>query len=108
MSPGAIRKEDDGLFQAARSYLGYNADVAIRDWGAERIRVHWTKEKVIEALRENHASGEKLRPCVKIAALQLFGSMGAARTTAGLPLLRRMDRSTRIDEIRALSGDKTG
>jgi hypothetical protein len=95
MSPGAIRKEDDGLFQAARSYLGYNADVAIRDWGAERIRVHWTKEKVIEALRENHASGDKLRPCVKIAAIQLFGSMGAARIGAGLPLLRRMDGSAR-------------
>ena len=88
MSPGAIRKDDSALFQAARSYLGYNADVAIRDWGATRQRVHWTKETVIEALRETHFNSKKLRPCIKIAAIQLFGSMGAAREAARFPLLR--------------------
>ena len=105
MSPGAIRKEDSGLFQAARSYLGYDADIAVRDWGAERIREHWTKRKVIAALRDSHATGERLRSCVKIAALQLFGSMGAARTAARLPLLRTEWTDQRvIEEIRALAG----
>jgi hypothetical protein len=84
MSPGALRKEDDGLFQAARSYLGYDADIAVRDWGAKRIREHWTKKKVIEALRESQTTGRKLRPCVKMAAWQLFGSVGAARSAARL------------------------
>ena len=107
MSPKAVRDDDSGLFKAAQTHLGYDADIAIRDWGAERLREHWTKKKVLEALRRSQATDEALRPCTKIAAMQLFGSMGAAREAAGLPLLRTVWTNQRvIDEIRALSGTR--
>jgi hypothetical protein len=103
MSPSAIRDDDPGLYQAAKTRLGYDAEIAIRDWGAPRLQTTWTKRAVIEALRERPE--RRARAAVGAAAVQLFGSMVAARKAAGVPVLRSVWTDPRVtDEIRALGG----
>ncbi|CAN5865901.1 hypothetical protein BH11GEM2_BH11GEM2_36230 [soil metagenome] len=105
MSPSVLREEDPPLYQAAKSHLGYDAEMAIREWGAPRLQTTWTKQAVIEALRENR--GERVRAAVGLAAVNLFGSMIAARKAATVPILRTMWTDQRvIDEIRALDGER--
>lgn len=107
MNPGALRRDDSALYHAAKKRLGYNAEVASRDWGAPALQTHWTKATVLRALREAHRRGERARPGVKLAAQTLFGSVIAAREAARLPLLRTVWTDQRvIDEIRALGGRK--
>jgi len=107
MNPAHLRRDDESLYYAAKRLLGYNAEVATRDWGAQKLQTHWTKTAVMRALRESHRSGEPLRAAVTLAALNLFGSVIAAREAAGLPLLRTVWTDERVlDEIRALGGEK--
>jgi hypothetical protein len=101
MSPSEIRNDDPGLYQAAKSHLGYDAEMAIREWGAPRLLTHWTKKAVIEALRAS--PDEKPRGAIGVAAIQFFGSMMAARKAARVPILRTVWTDQRvIDEIRKL------
>jgi hypothetical protein len=101
MNPSAIREDDDGLYQAAKYHLGYNAEMAIREWGAPRLQTRWTKKAVIEALRAS--PDEKPRGAIGMAAIELFGSMITARKVARVPILRTVWTDQRvIDEIRKL------
>ena len=105
MSPSVMREEDLPLYQAAKSHLGYDAEIAIRDWGAPRLQTTWTKQSVIEALRASR--GKRPRAAVGLAAVNLFGSMIAAREAAKVPIPRRIWTDQRvIDEIRALDGER--
>ena len=105
MSPSVMREEDLPLYQAAKSHLGYDADMAIRDWGAPRLQTTWTKQAVIEALRASR--GKPPRAAVQLAAVNLFGSMIAAREAAKVPILRTVWTDQRvIVEIRALDGER--
>lgn len=101
MSPSVLREEDPSLYQAAKSHLGYDAEMAIRDWGAPRLVTTWTKQAVIEALRESR--DRRPRAAVRLAAVNLFGSMIAARKAARVPILRTVWTDERvIEEIRKL------
>jgi hypothetical protein len=101
MSPSALRRDDESLYAAAKAHLGYNAEMAIREWGAPRLVTKWTKRAVIAALRENPDQGA--RPALSLAAQKLFGSVGAAREAARLrPLRTEWSEQRVIDEIRAL------
>ena len=81
MSPSALRGEDPALYEAAKSHLGYDAEMAIREWGAPRLVTTWTKQGVIGALRECRDAPP--RAAVRLAAVKLFGSMIAARKFPG-------------------------
>lgn len=107
MNPAHVRRDDPSLYDAAKRRLGYNAEVATRDWGAPKLYTKWTKASVLRALRDSHKRGEPARPGLLLAAQNLFGSVIAAREAAGLPLLRTVWSDKRvIDEIRALGEAK--
>lgn len=107
MNPSALRADNPGLYEAAKQHLGYDAEVAIRDWGASRLVTTWTESEVLDALRKSHRLGQPLRAALRLAAANLFGSVPAAREAAGLPLLRTRWSDRRVvDEIRALGGAK--
>ena len=89
MNPAALRKADSGLYQAAKKFLGYSADIARRVYRAPRLTTRWTRALLIRELRASAARGEPLRGAVALAAAKLFGSVVAAREAAGLPQLRR-------------------
>jgi hypothetical protein len=101
MSPSAIRRDDSALYYAAKKWLGYNAEMAIAEYGAPRLVRHWTREEVVAELRAVTARGEVPSPALKLAARKQFGSMGAARRSSGLRQLRTpWDRGRVIREIR--------
>jgi hypothetical protein len=101
MSPSAIREDDHGLYQAAKYHLGYDAEMAIRDWGAPRLQTKWTRKAVIAALRTS--PDEPPRGAVGAAAIKFFGSMSAAREAARVPILRTAWTDERVlEEIRNL------
>lgn len=52
---------------------------------ADPSRVWWTRERVIEALQREQATGKALGRSAQHAAFKLFGSTRAAREAAGIP-----------------------
>jgi hypothetical protein len=100
LSLSVTRKEDSGLFGAAVNHFGtwHNA---LQAAGIEaRVRQRWSKEKVVERLRE-HAVTIPLKNICKIdpnlarAAVRRFGSMDKAMEAAGLtskPIKRKRPR----------------
>lgn len=95
LNSGALQRENPGLHAAAvRHFISY--DSALRaarlDPESVRARRRWDKPTVLRALKSARRDAGKLsgallrreQPALYAAAIRLFGSFAAARTTAGL------------------------
>lgn len=99
LNSGAVQKEDPGLHAAAVRHFG-TYDQALKAAGINPKRVRrrrsWTKEEVLKELRARKRGRllmsdtmvRKEAPALYGAALRLFGTFTAARSSAGIRLNR--------------------
>ena len=106
-----IAREDQRLYSAAIKHFGsYQAAAKEIDIEVPRLTQSWTKEKVIQCLRE-HADEENILPTTKFpsgllyASRHYFGSVDNARKAAGVLAPKRI-RWTRERIIQAIRCQK--
>jgi hypothetical protein len=95
LNSGSLQREDPGLHAAAVRHFG-SYDAALKSAGINpasvRRRRSWTKEDVVKELKARKRQSKPLsdsgvrkdHPALYGAALRLFGSFTAARSTAGI------------------------
>jgi hypothetical protein len=89
LGKGEVGHLDPKLARAAAWYFGDVAN-ARRVAGVPEVRRKWTREAILQALREHHHRRRRGAPlALVIACRRYFGSIELARRAAGLPVLRR-------------------
>ncbi len=89
------------LIYAARLHYD-TVEAACAAVGLEPPVRHWTRERVIDALREAAPRGEKLSVALVLACRRQFGSIIAAREAAGVPTPRtRWTKERIVAELKA-------
>lgn len=97
LNSGAVQRDDPGLHAAAVRHFG-NYDAALKAAGINpttvRRRRSWTKDDVLKELKTRKRQSKPLTdtgvrkeyPALYGAALRLFGTFTAARTSAGIKM----------------------
>jgi hypothetical protein len=89
LGKGEVEHLDPKLARAAAWYFGDVAN-ARRVAGVPEVRRRWTREAILQALREHHHRGGRGVPyALVMRCRRYFGGVEIARRAAGLPTLRR-------------------
>lgn len=108
LSLSGISRRDGGLYQAGVKYFG-TWDDAMLAAGLQPTYRRWTKQRIVDELRNRHERGLSMRNisiedgALYQAAARLFGSWPKALDSAGLPFKRRTHSRTWTHE-RVLQG----
>ena len=106
LSFARMTKDDSALYQAGKAQFGnwYDALIAA---GVQPAKQKWSKQRVIEKIRERHAAGLRLRKTCQedrplfSAARWYFGSWHSALSAADVPIEVNWTRTTVMEAIRA-------
>jgi hypothetical protein len=97
LNSGSLQRDDPGLHAAAvRHFASYDQALRAAKFDPEKVRRRrvWDKSDVIKGLKQARKAGKHLsdsairrdQPALYGAAVRLFGSFTAARTSAGIKL----------------------